>query len=199
MHAILWCCETCDCYKDKYTKWIALWLLNTKNHYSAIVEQVSCADTRQSWLLSKSPAELCSIVGCSWRLLQSSTAVWAASEVYCSPEQRSHELQWLIVLIVKSLSILHALPGLQLLSERRENALAKSERALQFSRGAWEHLPVHGSAGESYRWVWEVWVWVPDWLTFCWCLYGIVEINIRRCSWKCECQYCQVEQRYQDY
>jgi len=55
------------------------------------------------------------------------------------------------------------------LSGAPENALAQSESTLRSSRGAWEHLEVLRSTGEGNWSVWEVWVWLPDWLTFCWC------------------------------
>ena len=56
-----------------------------------------------------------------------------------------------------------------MLSEAPENALAESESTLQSSRGGWEHLEVLRSTGDGYRSVWEVCVWLPDWITFCWC------------------------------
>jgi len=97
------------------------------------------------------------------------TEVSAALEVSRRPAQRSQQLQNLTILIVKSRSILNAPPSLQVLSGARANALAESESTLQSSRGGWEHLEVLRSTGEGYRSVWEVCVWLPDRITFCWC------------------------------
>jgi len=83
--------------------------------------------------------------------------------------QRSPQLQNLTILIVKSCSILNATPSLQVLSGARENAPAQSESVLQSSRGSWGNLEVLKSTGEGYQSVWEVWVWLPDRITFCWC------------------------------
>jgi len=97
------------------------------------------------------------------------TEVLAALEVSCRPAQRSQQLQNLTILIVKFCSILNAPPSLQVLSGAWENALAESENTLQSSRGGWEHREVLRSTGEGYWSVWEVCVWLPDRITFCWC------------------------------
>jgi len=55
----------------------------------------------------------------------------------------------------------------QVLSEAPVNTLAESESTLHSSGGGWEHLEVLRSTSESYRSVWEVWVWLPDRFTFC--------------------------------
>jgi len=92
----------------------------------------------------------------------------AALDVSHRPVRRSHPLQYLTVLIVKSRSIRNAHPQLQVPSRATENALVESESTLQSSRRAWEHLEVLESSSEGYRSVWEVCVWLPDWFTFCW-------------------------------
>jgi len=96
------------------------------------------------------------------------TGVGIRNQVSRRPAQRSPQLQNLNILIVKSRSILNAPPSLQVLSGARENALAQSESILQSSRWGWEHLEVLRSTGEGYRSVWEVCVWLPDRITFCW-------------------------------
>jgi len=95
--------------------------------------------------------------------------VLAALASSCGPAQRSQQLQNLTILTVKFRSILNAPPSLQVLSGPRENAPAESENTLQSSMGGWEHLEVLRRTGEGYRSVWEVCVWLPDRITFCWC------------------------------
>jgi len=97
--------------------------------------------------------------------------VSAALEVSCRPAQWSQRLKDLTIRIVKSCSILNAPPSLQVLSGAHENALAESESTFHSSSRGWEHLEVLRSTGEGYRGVWEVCVWLPDWITFCWCRY----------------------------
>jgi len=99
--------------------------------------------------------------------------VSAGLEISHRPAQRSQQLQNLTITIVKSCSILNAPPSLQVLSGASENALAESESTFQSSRGGWEHLEVLRSTGESYRSVWEVWVWLLDRIIFCWCTADI--------------------------
>jgi len=94
--------------------------------------------------------------------------VSAALEVSHWPAQRSPQLQNWTILIVKSHSMLNVPTSLQVLSGDRENALAESECTLQSSRGGWAHLDVLRSTGEGYRSVWEVCVWLPDRIAFCW-------------------------------
>jgi len=93
----------------------------------------------------------------------------AAPEVSRRPAQRSQQLHNLTILIVKFRSILNAPPSLQVLSGGCENPLAESESTLQSSRGRWEHLEVLRSTAEGYWSGWEVCVWLPDRITFCWC------------------------------
>jgi hypothetical protein len=95
-------------------------------------------------------------------------AVSAALKVFHRPAQRSQHLQNLTILILQSCSILNAPPSLQVLWGACENALAESESTLQSSRRGWEHLGVLRSSGEGCQSVWEVCVWHPDWITFCW-------------------------------
>jgi len=97
------------------------------------------------------------------------TGVRIRNQVSCRPVQRSPQLQNLTILTVKSPSILNAPPSPQVLSGARENALAQSQSILQSSRGGWKHLEVLKSTGEGYQSVWEVCVWLPDRITFCWC------------------------------
>jgi len=94
--------------------------------------------------------------------------VSAALEVCSRPAQRSQQLQKLTIVIVKSRSILNTSPSLQVLSGARENALAESESTVPSSKGGWENLEVVETIGEGYRSVWEVCVWLLDWITFCW-------------------------------
>jgi len=94
--------------------------------------------------------------------------VKAALEVSRRAAQRSQPLHTLSILIVKFRSILNAPPSLLVFSGAYGNALAESESELQCSRGGWEPLEVLRSTGESYRSVWEVCVWLPDRITFCW-------------------------------
>jgi len=95
--------------------------------------------------------------------------VWAVLKVSSRPAQWSQQLHNLTILIVKSCSMLKALPSLQVLSGARGNALAESESTLQSSRGGgWEHLEVLRSTGEGYRSVWEICIWLPDQITSCW-------------------------------
>jgi len=96
------------------------------------------------------------------------TGVGIPNQVSRRPVQRSSQLQYLTIPIVKSHSILNATPLLQVLSGARENLLAQSESSLPSSRGSWEHLQVLRSSGEEYRSVWPVCVWLPDQITFCW-------------------------------
>jgi hypothetical protein len=86
--------------------------------------------------------------------------IW--QQVSHRPAWRSHPLQTLTILIVKSRGVLNAYPSLQKLSGAPENALAESESTLQSSRGAWEHLEVLKSTSEGYRSIWEVCVWLSD-------------------------------------
>jgi hypothetical protein len=95
------------------------------------------------------------------------TGVRIRHQVSRRPAQRSPQLQYLTILIVKFRSILNAPPSLQVFSGARENALAESESTFQSSRGGWEHLEVLRSTGEGYRSVWEVCVWLLDRITFC--------------------------------
>jgi len=105
-----------------------------------------------------------------WVPRRAGAVVSAALEVSCRSAPRSQQLQNLTILIVKSHSILNALPSLQVLSGALENAVAESESTLQSSRGGWERLEVHKNAGEGNRSVWEVCIWLPDQITFCWCI-----------------------------
>jgi hypothetical protein len=66
----------------------------------------------------------------------------AALEVSDCPVQRSHPLQIMTFLIVKSHNILNAYPYLTVLSGAPENALPVSEVSLQSSWGACEHWEV---------------------------------------------------------
>ena len=88
--------------------------------------------------------------------------------------QRSQLLQNFTILQVNSCSILNAPPSLQVPWEAPENDLPESESTLLSSRGAWEHLEVLRSTGEVNQSVWEVCVWLPDRLTFCWCTMQII-------------------------
>jgi len=107
-------------------------------------------------------------IPCGYGTLRT-TGVRIWHQVSRRPAQRSHPLQNLTILIVRSRSILNPLPSLQVLSGARENALAESECTFQSSRGGWEHLEVHRSTGEGYWSVWEACVWLPDRIPFCWC------------------------------
>jgi hypothetical protein len=109
-------------------------------------------------------------LSCSQGLPQTCPVVSAARNVFPRPAPRSHLLQHLIILIVKSRSILNTPPQLQMLSGAPENALAESDSTFQSSRWAWKHLEVLRSAGEGYRSVWEVCMWHPDRFTFCRCI-----------------------------
>jgi len=95
--------------------------------------------------------------------------VLAFLDVSRRPVQRSQLLQNLTILIVKSGCVLNGPPSLQVLSGARENALAESEITLQSSMGGWEHLEKLRSTGKSSRSVWEVCIWLPHRITFCWC------------------------------
>jgi len=101
------------------------------------------------------PQSMCSSLSTSRSLPQTCTVVSAAPQFDSS---NTH-----------SCSILNAPPSLQVLWGARENALAQSESTLQSSRWGWEHLGVLRSNGEGYQSVWEGCVWLPDWITFCWC------------------------------
>jgi hypothetical protein len=96
------------------------------------------------------------------------TGVRIRHQVSRRPAQRSPKLHDLIILIAKSRRILNVPPSLQVLSWLCDNALAQSESILQSSRVGWEHLEVLRSTGESYKSIWEVCVWLPDPITFCW-------------------------------
>ena len=98
---------------------------------------------------------LCSGLSSSWCLPQTCTEVSAALKVDYSNSE--------------SCSILNAPPLPQVLWGARENALAEFETTLQKSRGGWEHLGVLRSSGEGYQSVWEISIWLPDRITFCWC------------------------------
>jgi len=137
-----WCSESCDCNKDQYDRWNALWLLNPKNNW--------CENMSPSL-----PQSLCRGLSSSRSLPQTCAEVSAAQKFDYSNSQ--------------SRSILNAPPSLQVVSGARENALAESESILQSSRVAFEHLKVLGNTGEGYRSVLEVCVWLPNRITFCWC------------------------------
>jgi len=87
---------------------------------------------------------------CGYRTLRTA-GVRIQHQVPCRPVQRSLQLQNLSILIVKSRSMLHAPPSLQVLSGARENALSQSESILHSSRGGWEHLEVLRSTAKGYR------------------------------------------------
>jgi len=111
------------------------------------------------------------------------TEVLATLEVSRRPAQTLQQLQNLTIVIVKFHSILNAPPSLQVLSGAREDALAESESTLQISRGGWEHLEVLRSTGEGYRSVWEVCIWLPDQITFCWCTELVPCLDGWRRTW----------------
>jgi hypothetical protein len=103
------------------------------------------------------------------------TGVRIRHQVARRPAQRSPQLQNLTILIVKFRSILNAPASLQVFSGARENAIAESESTFQRSRGGWEHLDELRSTGEGYRSVWEVFVWLPDLITFCRCCFSSLQ------------------------
>jgi len=146
IHAILWCSESCDCTKTNMIDEMPCGYGTLRTTGVRIWHQVSrraCAE------------------------------VSAALEVSHRPSQTSQQLQNLTILIVKSRSIPNAPPSLQVLPGASENALAESDSTLQRSRGSWKHLEVHRGTGEGYWSVWEVCVWLPDQITFCWCAYSV--------------------------
>jgi len=106
------------------------------------------------------------------------TGVRIRHQVSRRPAQRSQQLHNLTIRIVKSRIILNAPPSLQVLSGACENPVAQSESTLQSSRGGWEHLKVLRSTGEGYQSVWEVCVWLPHQITFCW--YAHVHLEFLR-------------------
>jgi len=108
------------------------------------------------------------------------TAVRIWHQVSRRPAQRSPQLHNLTMLIVKSRSILNSPPSLQVLSGARENTLAHSESILHSSSGGCEYLEVLRSTGEGYRSFWEVWVWLLDRITLCWC--PILKMSVNRAS-----------------
>ena len=79
---------------------------------------------------------------CGFRSLRT-TGVRIRHHVSSRPAQRSQQLQYFTILIVKSRIIQNAPPSLQVLSEARENPLVQSESTLQCSRGGWEHLEIN--------------------------------------------------------
>jgi hypothetical protein len=103
---------------------------------------------------------------CSYETLRT-TGMRIRHQVSRRPAQRSPQLQNFTILIVTFHSILNAPPSLQVISGTRDNALAESESTFPSSRGGWEHLGVLRSTREGYRSVWEVYVWLPDRITFC--------------------------------
>jgi hypothetical protein len=136
-----------------------LWLWNAKNHWHESVAPI---------LLQSLHRGLWS----SWTLPQTCAVVSVALKFDHGNSQSG--------------SILNTLPQLQLLSEASVNALAKSESTLQSCKGTWEDLEVLRSTGEGYRRLLELWVWLPDWFTFCWwiitvcILHTIVEYPMSR-------------------
>ena len=91
MHAILWCCESCDCNKDEMP------CGNVRTTAVRIRHQVSCCAAQRSRMLLKSPPD------------QSYAAVSASLKVSRRSAQRSRELQNSTILSVKSHSILRML------------------------------------------------------------------------------------------
>ena len=118
-----------------------MWLWNPKNHW--------CGN-----IAPNLPQSMCSGLSSSQSLPQTCPAVSA------SPN--------LTILILQFCSILIAPPSLQVLWGACENALAESESTVQSSRRGWEHVGVLSSSDEGCQSVWEVCVWLPDWITFCW-------------------------------
>jgi hypothetical protein len=137
---IPWVSESGDYNKDQYEQWNALWWWNSKNH---------CGENMAPSLLQS----FCRSLNSSQSLLQISTEVLAVS--------------WFDYWNSQSRSILNVPPSLQMLSGARENALPESESSFQSSRGGWEHLEVFRPTVEGNRSIWEVCVWLADWITYC--------------------------------
>jgi len=156
IHAILWCSESCDCTKDQHDQWNALWLWNPMNHWW----ENMAPSLPQS--LCRGLCSLCCLLQILSRGLSSSRSLpQSCAEVSEAPIFDYSNCQ--------SRSILNSPLSLQVLPEVCENAPAESETTLQSSRVGWGHLGVLRSSGEGYQSAWEVWVWIPDRITFSWC------------------------------
>jgi len=66
-------------------------------------------------------------------------------------------------------SILNATPQLQVHSGTPENTFAAPGTRLYSLKGAWKHRELHRSPGEVDLSVWEVFMWLLDSCTCCWC------------------------------
>jgi len=117
---------------------------------------------------TKSPADLRRGPSCSQRLPQMYAEVSTATK-FDLPNSQSD-------------SIRNAPPLLRVHSEAPGNALVESDGTSQSFRGAWEHLKILRTTGEGYWSLSEVWVWLRDWGTFCWCCSACIVDSSLYCS-----------------
>jgi hypothetical protein len=171
VHVLLWVCLTTTCGQiDRMYIWTETQIM----HFILWCSE-SCDCKKDEYDKMK------------WHVVVCCAAVSAVYEVPRRAVQRIQELQNLIILYVKSCSILNAPPQLQVLPGAPEIALGQSDSTLLSSRGVWEHLEVTRSTGEVGWSVWEDCLLLPARFTFCWCqcMLNSVYVELGVCWTRC--------------